>query len=68
MTKRLTAVLLIAAMLVALFSIGDTARADGPSPQFQANIDGRTIDVSEGSIIGQGTIVSGTVPSTFSGN
>ena len=61
MTKRLIAILLMTAMLVALFSIGDTARADNPTPQFQANIGGRTINVSKESIIGQGTIVSGTV-------
>ncbi len=67
MTKRFIAILLMVAMLVAVFSIGDTARADNPTPQFQANIGGRTIDVSEGSVIGQGTIVSGTVASGSDG-
>ena len=65
MIKRMIVVMLIMATFVAITE--HTARADEPSTRFQASIGERTIDVSEGSIIVQGTMVHETVSSASNG-
>ena len=65
MIRRMIVVMLITATFMAISSTEHTARADEPSTQFQASIGERTIDASEGSIIGQGTMVHEAVSSAF---